>query len=159
MKTSNLSADNFKKILDLDGSTPEPAIRSGDTGQPIPCFDSCQLVTTLISNQWAPKVARKCESKRWYACSADGRSGGAGGQSVYGHVITKFFPISRLLHFLTHGAPLARFARESFAIIGTLRSKEGDENENVAEKVNSRFFNLHRDYSKSLTLSNVGEPS
>ena len=31
--------------------------------------------------------------------------------------------------------------------------------ENVAEKVNSRSFNLHRDYSKSLTLSNVGEPS
>ena len=26
MKTSNLSVDNFKKILDLDGSTPEPAI-------------------------------------------------------------------------------------------------------------------------------------
>ena len=35
MKTSNLSADNFKKVLDLDGSTPEPAIRSGDTGQRI----------------------------------------------------------------------------------------------------------------------------
>ena len=31
--------------------------------------------------------------------------------------------------------------------------------ENVAEKVNSRSFNLHRDYSKSLTLTNVGEPS
>ena len=26
LKTSNLSADNFKKILDLDGSTTEPAI-------------------------------------------------------------------------------------------------------------------------------------
>ena len=62
--------------------------------------------------------------------------------------------MGRLLHFLTHGAPLARFARESFAIIGTLRSEEGDGSENVAEKVNSRFFNLHRDYSKSLTLSN-----
>ena len=46
MKTSTLSADNFKKILDLDGSTPEPAIRSSDTGQRIPCFDSCQLITT-----------------------------------------------------------------------------------------------------------------
>ena len=31
------------KILDLNGSTPEPAIRSSDTGQQIPCFDSCQL--------------------------------------------------------------------------------------------------------------------
>ena len=35
---------------------------------------------------------------------------------MYGHVITKFSPIGRLLHFLTHGAPLARFARESSAI-------------------------------------------
>ena len=39
---------------------------------------------------WAPKVARKCESKQ-YACGADGWSlGRAGGRSVYGHVITKF---------------------------------------------------------------------
>ena len=41
----------------------------------------------------------------------------------------------------------------------TLRSEDGDGRENVAEKVNSRSFNLYRDYSKSLTLSNVGEPS
>ena len=44
-------------------------------------------------------------------------------------------------------------------VVGTLRSEDGDNRENVAEKVNSRSFNLHRDYSKSLTLSNVGEPS
>ena len=25
---------------------------------------------------WAPKVARKCESKHWYACGADGRAAG-----------------------------------------------------------------------------------
>ena len=43
--------------------------------------------------------------------------------------------------------------------LGTLRSEDGDGSENVAEKVNSRSFNLYRDYSKSLTLSNVGEPS
>ena len=43
--------------------------------------------------------------------------------------------------------------------IGTLRSEDGDGSENVAEKVNSRSFNVHRDYSKSLTLSDVGEPS
>ena len=49
------------KILDLDGLTPEPAIRSGDTGQQLPCFDSCQLITTLmcpmcaISVSYAPK--------------------------------------------------------------------------------------------------------
>ena len=72
LKTSNLSADNFKKILDLDGSTPEPAIRSGDTGQRIPCFDSCQLITTLMSNgcvhyqfSCALKLARKYEIEHW----------------------------------------------------------------------------------------------
>ena len=43
--------------------------------------------------------------------------------------------------------------------LGTLRSEDGDGRESVAEKVNSRSFNLHGDYSKSLTLSNVGEPS
>ena len=25
---------------------------------------------------WAPKVARKCESKHWYTCGADGRAAG-----------------------------------------------------------------------------------
>ena len=50
MKTSNLSADNFKKRLELEGSTPEPVIRSGDTGQQIPCSDSGQLITTLMCN-------------------------------------------------------------------------------------------------------------
>ena len=39
--------------------------------------------------------------------------------------------------------------------IGTLRSEDGDGSENVAKKVNSRSFNLHRDYSKSLTLSHA----
>ena len=33
--------------------------------------------------------------------------------STYDHVITKFSRMGRLLHFLTHGALLARFARES----------------------------------------------
>ena len=50
----------------------------------------------------------------WYACGVDGRSLG---RWFYGHVITKFSRMGRLLHFLTHGAPLARFARESSAII------------------------------------------
>ena len=47
----------------------------------------------------------------------------------------------------------------SLSLIGTLRSEDGDVSENVAEKANSRSFNLHCDYSKSLTFSNVGEPS
>ena len=44
-------------------------------------------------------------------------------------------------------------------MVGTLKCEDGDGRENVTEKVNSPSFNLHRDYSKSLTLSNVGEPS
>ena len=79
--------DNFKKILELDGSTPEPAILSGDAGQRIPCFDSCQLITTLMCNMCAiinaqyqfscaPKLARKCEIEHWCPCGADGRAGG-----------------------------------------------------------------------------------
>ena len=36
----------------------------------------------------APKLARKCEIKHWYACGADGRKVG---WSVYGHVIAEFF--------------------------------------------------------------------
>ena len=39
------------KILDLDGSTAELAIRSSGTGQRISYFDSCQLITTLMSNR------------------------------------------------------------------------------------------------------------
>ena len=35
------------------------------------------------------------------------RTGGrVGGQSVYGHVITKFSRMGSLPHFFTHGAPL-----------------------------------------------------
>ena len=53
------------------------------------------------------------ESTHWYACGADRRSGG---RSVYGHVITKFSRMGSLPHFLSHGAPQARFARQSSAI-------------------------------------------
>ena len=35
---------------------------------------------------------------------------------AYGHVITKFSWMGSLPHFLTHGAPQARFARQSSAI-------------------------------------------
>ena len=43
------------------------------------------------------------------------------GLSVYGHVITKFSRMGTLLHFLTHGAQLARFARESSSKKGALQ--------------------------------------
>ena len=89
LKSSNLSADTFKILLELRGSIPEPAIRSGDTGQQKHYFDSCQLIKTWMYNirLQAPKLARKCEIKHWYACGADGRKVG---WSVYVHVIAEF---------------------------------------------------------------------
>ena len=60
------------------------------------------------------------------------------------------------IFLLLHNRP---FFSCELTTLGTLRSEDGDGRESVAKKVNSRSFNLHRDYSKSLTLSNVGEPS
>ena len=91
-ETGNLSADNFKKVLDLDRSTLEPALWSDDTGQQIDHNIDVQLLF-----YWAPKLAKKCESKHWFPCGADGGS--------YGQVITKFSRMGRLPHFLSYGAP------------------------------------------------------
>ena len=56
---------------------------------------------------WALKVARKCESKHWHACGADGRSDG---RSVYGYVITEFSRMGSLPYFLPM-VPLRRASR------------------------------------------------
>ena len=59
---------------------------------------------------WAPKVARKCESKHWYACGADGRA--AGGRCT----VTWLPNFLGWVDLLTLGAPQARFACQSSAI-------------------------------------------
>ena len=107
MKKSKLSEDNFKKILELDGSTPEPAIRSGNTGQRIPCFDSCQLNTTLMCNQLFPGLP-KLESVRVNIGITVVRTDGRSVPRSVGHVTTQFFG---MVHLFTHGASLGRFAR------------------------------------------------
>ena len=71
---------------------------------------------------------------------------------------------AKLLFFYSKPIDICRSRRRRrrrclSSLIGTLRSKDVDGSENIPEKVNSCSFNLHRDYSKSLTLSNVGEPS
>ena len=78
-------------------------MRSGDTGQWIPCFDSCQLITTLIAiyvcNISLPVLPNWLESvriKHWFPCGADGRVGGL--RAVYGHVITKFSGMGRFTY-------------------------------------------------------------
>ena len=88
-ETGNLSADNFKKILDLDGSTLKPAVWSGDTGQRCPDWQLSvdHNIDVQLVFSWATKLARKCESKHWFPCVC-GRT--VSGRSVYGHVITKF---------------------------------------------------------------------
>ena len=99
LKSTNLSVDAFNKTLELSEAIPEPAIRSGNTGQQKHYFDSCQLIKTWMYNirLKAPKLARKCENKHWYACGADGRKVGC---SVYGHVIAHFL---RWIDFLSYG--------------------------------------------------------
>ena len=61
------------------------------------CSQYKELLKTLKVAQKLPStiylclVLRKCESKHWFSCGADGRTvARAVGQSVYGHVITKF---------------------------------------------------------------------
>ena len=103
MKNSNLSADSYIKILNLDRSTAEPSIRSGDTGQRIPCLDSCQFMTTLHDVQsvfsWTPKLARKCESMVFPVVRTDARAVGVR------HVMAKCSGMGR---FTQLGAPLTR---------------------------------------------------
>ena len=53
---------------------------------------------------WAPKVVRKCESKHWYACGADGRSLGRSVARSVGPVIPQFLG---WVDLFTHGAPLS----------------------------------------------------
>ena len=48
---------------------------------------------------------------------------------------------------------------EIIKTLGSLRSEDDGGRENVAEEMNSRSFNLYRNYSRSLTLSNIGELS
>ena len=79
--------------------------------------------------------------------------------------------VLKILLFLLKNGPSGNFVlyKETAAVyclileswfksVGTLRSEDGDGNENVDEKVNFLSFNLHCNYTMSLTLSNVGEP-
>ena len=74
-----------------------------------------QFPAKIISSCFSVAIPVDSVILHWYAVlRTDCRLGG-GGRSVYGHVITKFSRMGTLLHFLPHGAPLARFARESSA--------------------------------------------
>ena len=75
MKTSNLSADNFKKILDLDGSTPEPAIWSVILVSRYPVLTAvidvkymCEISVFLCS-----QTRQKVRIEHGLPCGADGQ--------------------------------------------------------------------------------------
>ena len=62
----------------------------------------------------APKLARKCEIEHWLPCGADGREGGVRSRDY------QIFWVD----LLTHGAPQARLARQSSAILCTVHGIE-----------------------------------
>ena len=102
LKTSKLSADSFKKYSTLIGRHLSP--RYGQvivvSGYPVLTAVSWWQRWCAISflNQLSPglpKVARKCESKHWYACGADGRSLGRSVARSLGHVIPNFSEMGR----------------------------------------------------------------
>ena len=80
---------------------------------------------------WAPNVTRKCESKHWYACGADGRSVGRSVAQSVGHVITKFPGMGRFIYpWCSAGALRARSpatkgenqqqSKQKFRFVGSL---------------------------------------
>ena len=69
-----MSAGSFQKILNLDGLTPEPAIRSSDTSERVPSFDSCQLIKTLMFNMCALSVFLCSQTSQKYEIEYCSRS-------------------------------------------------------------------------------------
>ena len=90
MKSINLSADTFKKTLELSGSIPEPAIRSGDTGQQKQYFTSYQLIKT-----WMYNIRLQAPNVRLIIGIPVVRKKGKVGWSMYGHVIAEFSRMDR----------------------------------------------------------------
>ena len=53
----------------------EPVIPPCDTGQQIPCFDSCQLTKISMSIYQAKRtLATKFDITHWFPCGVDGRA-------------------------------------------------------------------------------------
>ena len=68
-----------KKKCHLNELAPGTAIRSCDTGQRIPWFETCQLtiiwmsIIRLNTGYRPPILARKLDILHWLPCGADGR--------------------------------------------------------------------------------------
>ena len=87
---------------------PGPAMQSCDTGQRIPFFDSCQLITTWMPNTKFYTDSIKCVILHLLTWRVDVRTD----DSLRNKISWKH----RLPHFLTHDAPLCALrAREGSA--------------------------------------------
>ena len=92
LKTSNLSADNFKKYSTSMGRYLSPRYSQVIMVSGYPVLTAvnwsqhgcaaCATTRLHLGSQ----LARKCEIEHWFPCGAKGR---AIGRSLYGHVITK----------------------------------------------------------------------
>ena len=51
---------------------------------------------------WAPKVVRRCESKHWFSCGADGKSLG---RAVGRYMVTRLQNFLGWVGLLNYGAP------------------------------------------------------
>ena len=63
-----------KKTRRLDKLAPEPALRSCDSGQQIPCFDSCQLTILwmfIIKLNTGYRLPYQIENVTLRTCGAD----------------------------------------------------------------------------------------
>ena len=117
-------------------------IRSGDTGQRIHCFDSCQLITTSICNQISPGLPNYLESVRgnigFPVVRMDGRSFG---RSMYGHVITitKFSGTGRFTYLWCSAG--AHFACARPPLLVSLANRTGEESkrQTLCDKRDNNF--------------------
>jgi len=78
-------------------------MRSCDTGQRIPSFDSCQLTTIWMCNirLQFPLLARKCEISHWLPCGAEGLvDGRTDGRTFARNFSDGYNPIFFSLEFL-----------------------------------------------------------
>ena len=105
----------------------EPAILSGDTGQRYPVLTAVNwsqhwcVICVQYQSSCAPKLARKCGIEHWFSCGADGRqrADGRAGRCT----VTWLPTFLGWVDLLTHGAPQARFARQSSATNYLLRTR------------------------------------
>ena len=105
----------LKNYITSMSCIPEPTMQSCDTGQRIPFFDSCQLITTWMSNtKFYTDSIKVCHFASANMTGVDVRTDVLRTDDFFR---TKISRKHRLPYFLTHGASLCALrARENSAI-------------------------------------------